>query len=78
MRNDDDWFAPVQGVWEFSAPSFRQAWWSKQTIADGIPIKCQPLADILATVEPINYFDFLSLDVEGAEYEVLIHQFVRD
>jgi hypothetical protein len=43
---------------------------------DTIPIACQPLRDILAahsndTEHHSSYFDMFSLDVEGAELEVL-------
>ena len=67
----------VGGIWEFASPSFREQWWK------GIELKyskhvqelnCRPLQDILdqqlGTTSPL-FFDFFSLDVEGAELEAL-------
>ena len=64
----------VSGVYEFASDQFKRAWW-KDISLDSPEVKeidCAPLMDILAEnhVET-NYFDFFSLDVEGAEFEVL-------
>jgi hypothetical protein len=63
----------VGGIWEFAAPSFRAQWWKGQTLEkDGKPIECLPMKVILERhVKDVKYFDFWSLDVEGAELEVL-------
>ena len=67
----EDW--ATGGVWEFAAPSFRDFWWKGKSIDDALPIPCLPLQDILDTHlgKEKLYFDFFSLDVEGAELEVL-------
>jgi hypothetical protein len=61
------------GIWEFSAPSFRARWWEGQTLEkDGKEISCLPMKAIFEKhVKDVKYFDFWSLDVEGAELEVL-------
>jgi FkbM family methyltransferase len=66
--------AAVSGVWEFASDTFRQYWWKDIAVdlKDTIPIQCEPLRDILAKHSAdISYFDIFSLDVEGAELEVL-------
>ena len=64
----------VSGIYEFASPSFREFWWKDITLdsPEVKEINCAPLTDILAEnhVET-NYFDFFSLDVEGAEGQVL-------
>ncbi|KAL3918344.1 MAG: hypothetical protein SGILL_004285, partial [Bacillariaceae sp.] len=64
----------VEGIYEFMPESFRNQWWpgvSLETPSNSIAeIDCIPMSDILDE-SPYNYFDFYSLDVEGAEYEVL-------
>jgi FkbM family methyltransferase len=56
------------GIWEFAAPSFRKKWW-KDVSVDALPtIECSPLKDLIVEhVAKEAYFDFLSLDIEGAE-----------
>jgi FkbM family methyltransferase len=63
----------VSGIWEFAAQSFRDNWWKGLTIDNALPITCLPLQEILDThlSNEKLYFDFFSLDVEGAEFEVL-------
>ena len=58
----------VGGIWEFAAPSFRKNWWKDVTV-DTLPaIECSPLQDIISKqVAKEAYFDFFSLDIEGAE-----------
>jgi len=60
------------GIWEFATESFRQTFWPKVKIENTQPVECVPLREILQTSVPDQFFfDFFSLDVEGAEYEVL-------
>mmetsp|Transcript_26332 Transcript_26332/g.39886 ORF Transcript_26332/g.39886 Transcript_26332/m.39886 type:complete len:305 (+) Transcript_26332:134-1048(+) len=60
------------GIWEFSDEEFRNKFWSDIDLKKVPTIKCSPLRDILQehVGEPF-YFDFFSLDVEGAEEEVV-------
>ncbi|KAL3924227.1 MAG: hypothetical protein SGILL_001173 [Bacillariaceae sp.] len=64
----------VDGIYEFMSESFRHAWWpgiSLDTKSDQITeIECVPMNDILEQ-SPYTYYDFYSLDVEGAEFEVV-------
>lgn len=62
----------VGGIWEFATKSFKKQWWKGMQLKDMTPITCSPLRDILRTHvgEPF-YFDFFSLDVEGAELAAL-------
>ena len=62
----------VGGIWEFAAPSFRKNWWKDVTV-DTLPaIECSPLQDIISKhVAKEAYFDFFSLDIEGAELMAL-------
>lgn len=63
----------VSGIWEFANEKFRKGWWKNVKMEEMIPIECSPLAAILKKVVGDSfYFDFFSLDVEGAEYEVVI------
>ena len=62
----------TSGIWEFATERFRQKWWPQVKIENTDPLECVPLREILqATVPDKTFFDFFSLDVEGAEYEVL-------
>lgn len=63
----------VGGIWEFASPTFRRNWWTGLTVEkDGKEITCLPMKAILEThVKETKFFDFWSLDVEGAELEVL-------
>ena len=65
----------VTGILEFMAPSFRAAWHGadvRELQKAAKTIKCEPLRSILANdLGPARHIDFLSLDVEGAELEVL-------
>ena len=62
----------IDGIWEFMAPSFREKWWKGVTLdSDQVTaIECIPMKEVLEQ-SGYQYFDFYSLDVEGAEYEVL-------
>jgi len=62
----------VGGFQEFASPEFQKRWWSKGQIQNAQVIKCHTLEQILLDkVGPGFYFDFFSLDVEGAELSVL-------
>jgi FkbM family methyltransferase len=63
----------VSGFLEFAPETFRKMWWNEQLIRDATVVKCRKLTHILQdAVGPGPYhFDFFSLDVEGAELEVL-------
>jgi len=69
----------VNGIFEFAAPSFRKKWWGdndKALLAESTPVHCSPLQDLLAQHVVVGYdqhyyFDFFSLNVEGAEFQVL-------
>jgi len=64
----------VGGIWEFASPSFRAKWWNGIKLDDPqvMEIDCNTLDNLLlAHANGITYFDFLSLDVEGAELSVL-------
>jgi FkbM family methyltransferase len=64
----------VGGIWEFTTPSFREQWWKGITLdSPGVrEIECNTLDNLLLKYAPyISVFDFLSLDVEGAELSVL-------
>ena len=60
------------GIWEFAPPSFRDLWWKDVTLASLPAIECSPLKDIISKhVAEEAYFDFFSLDIEGAELMAL-------
>mmetsp|Transcript_24873 Transcript_24873/g.44771 ORF Transcript_24873/g.44771 Transcript_24873/m.44771 type:complete len:334 (-) Transcript_24873:156-1157(-) len=66
---------PTGGIYEFASPSFREQWW-KDLSLDNNPkvekIECDTLDSLLVKHAPTTtYFDFFSLDVEGAELSVL-------
>jgi FkbM family methyltransferase len=62
----------VGGFLEFAAPSFQQQWWSEEKIRNAKVVQCKTLERILLdTVGERFYFDFFTLDVEGAEYAIL-------
>lgn len=64
--------AATSGIWEFTAASYRERWWANARLEDTTPIECVPLQDILTRHAPNHaFFDIFSLDVEGAEFEVL-------
>ena len=63
----------VGGIWEFSSPSFRDQWWKGIKLEDTPTIECEPLKDILEKhATNTTYFDFFSLDIEGAELDALL------
>lgn len=62
----------VGAVWEFTTAQFRNSWWgSEKTIQNAMPIQCLPLRDIFSKIDLFFFADIFSLDVEGAELEVL-------
>ena len=63
----------TSGVLEFMDPSFVKEWHPNIDIAKLPTIDCKSLSDILdeSLLVPGQAIDFLSLDVEGAELEVL-------
>mmetsp|Transcript_5868 Transcript_5868/g.8510 ORF Transcript_5868/g.8510 Transcript_5868/m.8510 type:complete len:292 (+) Transcript_5868:93-968(+) len=64
----------VGGFQEFAAPEFQKQWWSESQIQNAKVVKCRTLEHILLNITnagPRFYFDFFSLDVEGAELSVL-------
>ena len=64
----------VGGIWEFTTPSYRASWWKNITLdsPEVLTISCKPMSKILDQhVGETVYFDFYSLDVEGAELTVL-------
>jgi Methyltransferase FkbM domain len=65
----------VSGIWEYAAPGFRNQWWPGITLSspEVTPVQCTPLQDIIGEhIGPTAFFDFFSLDVEGAELDVLM------
>lgn len=66
----------TNGIVEFAAQDFRDRWWKnlKPDLSNAIQIECLPLQEIIDEHyqdEEVVHFDFYSLDVEGAEYQVL-------
>ena len=74
MRGDE---GAVTGIFEFMAPSFRAEWFKGSASARledvSDKIRCEPLWRVLGKdgLREKKHIDFLSLDVEGAEFEVL-------
>ena len=63
----------VGGIWEFASESFRKQWWPGVKLEDTPTIDCEPLKDLLEThATNTTYFDFFSLDIEGAELDALL------
>lgn len=65
----------VSGIYEFATPSFRERWWGKNVSLDDPRVQeidCDTLDGLLLkNAKNVKFFDFLSLDVEGAELAVL-------
>jgi hypothetical protein len=64
----------VGGIWEFTAPSFREMWWKGVTLdsPNVREVECDTLDNLLLTYAPqATMFEFMSLDAEGAEMSVL-------
>lgn len=65
---------PVGGIYEFASESFIQRWWKGVPLdhPDVQEIQCDTLDNLLLQHAPqTTFFDFYSLDVEGAELSVL-------
>ena len=66
-------YGAVGGVWEFASLSFRRQWWNDVKFEDTAIIECMPLKDILDQhAGNTTYFDFFSLDIEGAEFDAML------
>lgn len=64
----------VGGIWEFAAETFKERFWKGITLEspEVKPVECAPLVELLGPqLGESFYFDFFSLDVEGAEFEVI-------
>lgn len=61
----------VGGIWEFMADSFRSTWHKGKSIVDTSEVPCMPLSEIVRNHTEQEFFDFLSLDVEGGEFSVI-------
>ena len=64
----------VGGIYEYASVAHRNQWWNGITLFETIPMKCTPLQRIFdQTVKCDNFFfDFMTLDIEGAEYSALL------
>ena len=61
----------IGGILEFADPKFIAKWWPDELLQKKTEIQCVPFGQLLDKYSPVQYFDFLSLDVEGAEYDAL-------
>lgn len=59
----------VGGIWEFMTDRFKRMWFP-QGNTNSVPLTCMPLHSLLEIVK-IKHVNFFSLDVEGAELEVI-------
>ena len=67
--------AHVSGIWEFTTEQYREKFWPGITLFNTIEIMCTPIQSILDQTLEKNkqhYFDFASIDVEGAELSALL------
>jgi hypothetical protein len=72
IAQKDKFWGTTSGIWEFMPPSFRAMWWQDVQWEDLVPIRCSPLRQLFKEYTPhVHFFDFLSLDVEGAELDAL-------
>lgn len=60
----------MHGIYEFMSPTFKQHAYPNADINKMKTISCVPMASILAKFG-VKHIDFFSLDVEGAELQVL-------
>ena len=66
--------AAIGGIYEYTASTFRKKWWGDISLTDPQvkEIECNTLDKLLLEYIPNRtYWDFFSLDVEGAEFAVL-------
>jgi hypothetical protein len=67
---------PTGGIWELAPQSFKDQWWKGITL-DSPKVQvvdCAPLTELLQSHlgrRSSFFFDFFSLDVEGAEFDIL-------
>jgi len=63
----------VGGVWEFASEKHKKRWYGDMTLENTTPIKCDSLQNLLedALMTDEHFFDFFSLDIEGAEMQAL-------
>ena len=61
----------VGGIWEFMGGNFRNRWHKDKTLLDASKVPCAPLSEIIRKHTEQEFFDFLSLDVEGGEFSVI-------
>lgn len=62
----------ISGIYEFMPLTFKQRWHSGTKVEDLQKIACRPLSSVIATSKFRGLLiDFLSLDVEGGEFEVI-------
>jgi len=67
----------VGGIWEFASKEHRERYFPNVNLKDTMPIHCTPLQNILDIVNNDEagteklYFDYFSLDIEGAEMSAL-------
>lgn len=70
--HDGGAYGQVAGIYEFSSPSFRKQYWGDASVEGMKEIKCDTLDNLLGvSCANHTFFDFFSLDVEGAELSVL-------
>mmetsp|Transcript_2022 Transcript_2022/g.5328 ORF Transcript_2022/g.5328 Transcript_2022/m.5328 type:complete len:301 (-) Transcript_2022:125-1027(-) len=63
----------VSGFVELAAPTFQRKWWSENDINNAKVIKCKTLRTVISeAVGGDFFFDFFSLDIEGAEYDAIV------
>ena len=62
----------ISGIWEFMPQAFRDFWVKEIDVNNLQEISCKPLSGIIDDSPLSNqHVDFLSIDVEGAEFEVV-------
>ena len=63
----------IGGIYEFSTPQFREKWWKDVSLDDPRvkKLECDTMDALLKKNTNTRFFDFMSLDVEGAELAVL-------
>ena len=66
----------VSGIWEFTTEQYRERYWPGITLYNTIEVLCTPLQSILDQTLGKNkaqhYFDFATIDLEGAELSTLL------
>ena len=65
----------VGGIWEFTTERYREQFWPGITLFNTIELMCTPIQSILDRTLGKNkkhYFDFATIDIEGAELNSLL------